>query len=103
MNRLPELPGALQTLAETGWSLGRKAPSARVALARMAGLVDPEALPDELRVGVMRELERAHAASCEPLDARTVERALKDAWGRGVAKALDDFDPEPLAVRAAAQ
>jgi predicted unusual protein kinase regulating ubiquinone biosynthesis (AarF/ABC1/UbiB family) len=69
----------------------------------MAGLVDPEALPDELRVGVMRELERAHAASCDPLDARTVERALKDAWGRGVAKALDDFDPEPLAVRAAAQ
>jgi hypothetical protein len=103
MDRVPELPGALQTLAETGWSLARKAPSARVGLARAAGLVDPEALPDEIRVGVMRELERARAAACEPLDARAVEGALKGAWGRSVAKALDDFDPEPLAVRAAAQ
>jgi predicted unusual protein kinase regulating ubiquinone biosynthesis (AarF/ABC1/UbiB family) len=103
MPRVPELPGALQALAETGWALARKAPSARVALARAAGIVDPEALPDELRAGVMRELDRAREAACEPLDARAVERALKDAWGRGAAKALDELDPEPLAVRAAAQ
>jgi ubiquinone biosynthesis protein len=103
MARLPELPRALQTLTETGWSLARKAPSARVGLARAAGVVDPEALPDEVRAGVMRELERAREAACEPLDARAVEGALKNAWGRSVAKALDDFDPEPLAVRAAAQ
>ena len=51
----------------------------------------------------MRELDAARDAACEPLDARTVERALKDAWGRAPAKVLDDFDPEPLAVRAAAQ
>jgi predicted unusual protein kinase regulating ubiquinone biosynthesis (AarF/ABC1/UbiB family) len=51
----------------------------------------------------MRVLESAREAACEPLSARAVERALKDTWGRSVAKALDDFDPEPLAVRAAAQ
>jgi hypothetical protein len=98
-----ELPPALLTLAETGWSLASRAPSARVALARAAGIVDPEALPGAIREPVVRELEAAREAACEPLDTRAVERVLKDAWGRPPAKVLDELDPEPLAVRAAAQ
>jgi predicted unusual protein kinase regulating ubiquinone biosynthesis (AarF/ABC1/UbiB family) len=103
MPRPFELPPALRVLTETGWSLASRAPSARVALARAAGFVDPEALPGAIREPVMRELEAARAAACEPLETRVVERALKDAWGRSPGKVLDDFDPEPLAVRAAAQ
>ena len=91
-----ELPPALRALLEAGWSLAGRAPSARVALARAAALVDPEAVPEEIREPVMRELEGARAAACEPLEARAVERLLP-------AKRIGDFDPEPLAVRAAAQ
>lgn len=98
-----ELPPALRALAETGWSLASMAPSARTGLARAAGLVDPDALPRAIREPVVRELEAARAAACEPLDVRAVERALNDAWGRPVATVLDELDPEPLAVRAAAQ
>jgi hypothetical protein len=97
------LPPALRALAETGWSLASRAPSARVALARVAGFTDPDALPCAIREPVMRELEAARDAACEPLDARSVQRALKDAWGRAPDKVLDDFDTDPLAVRAAAQ
>src|SRR5881409_2338676 len=103
MPRTLELPPALRALAEAGWSLASKAPSARVGLARAAGLVDPDALPDAIREPVMSELDAAPEAACEPLDARTVERALKGAWGRPPGKLLDELDPEPLAVRAAAQ
>lgn len=91
-----ELPSALLALLEAGWALAVRAPSARVALARASALIDPEAVPAEIREPITRELERARAAACGPLDARTVERMLP-------AKEIDDFDPEPLAVRAAAQ
>ena len=98
-----ELPPALRALAEAGWALARKAPSARVGLARLAGIVDPEGLPRAIREPVMRELDEARESACEPLDARTVEQLLKDAWGKAPGKLLDELDPEPLAVRAAAQ
>jgi predicted unusual protein kinase regulating ubiquinone biosynthesis (AarF/ABC1/UbiB family) len=103
MPRAPELPPAVRALLETGWALASKAPSARVGLARAAALVDPEALPPAIREPVVRELEAARAAACEPLDSRSVERALKGAWGRPAGRVLDELDPEPLAVRAAAQ
>jgi hypothetical protein len=102
-SRAAEIPPAVRALAEAGWSLARQAPSARVGLARAADLADPDALPGAIREPVMRELAAARAAACEPLDTRTVERELKNAWGRPPGKALDDFDPEPLAIRAAAQ
>jgi predicted unusual protein kinase regulating ubiquinone biosynthesis (AarF/ABC1/UbiB family) len=98
-----ELPPALRALVETGWALAARAPSARVALARAAGLLDAAALPEPIRDAVTAELETAREAACTPLDRRTVERALRDAWGRPVGQVLDDLDPEPLAVRAAAQ
>jgi hypothetical protein len=103
MPRAPELPPAVRVLLETGWALASRAPSARVGLARAAALVDPESLPAAIRDPVVRELEAARSAACEPLASRTVERALKEAWGRPPGKVLDELDPEPLAVRAAAQ
>jgi len=72
----------------------RQAPSARVGLARLAGVVDPGALPTAIREPIARELEAARAAACEPLEAAAVKR---------VASAFDDFDPDPIAIRAAAQ
>ena len=94
-----ELPPALRALAETGWSLAKKAPSAQVALARTAGVVDPEALPGAIREPVMRELEHARTAAFEPLDARTIERALKAAWGTPPAEEeMDSLDIEIITL-----
>lgn len=97
------LPPALRALAETARALSRQAPSTRVALARGADLIDPALVPADVREDVERELERARAAACVPLAPRAVERVLSEAWGRKPAKVLDELDPEPLAVTAAAQ
>ncbi|MBJ7328270.1 MAG: hypothetical protein JHC95_00145 [Solirubrobacteraceae bacterium] len=96
-----ELPPALQALADTGLKLARQAPSGRVALMRSAALVDLDAVPRDLRPIVERLF--ADLPEPEPLDAKTIEKALKDAWGRAPGKVLDEFDPAPIAVRAAAQ
>lgn len=96
-----QLPPALQALVDTGLRLARQAPSGRLALTRAADLVDPAAIPAELRAIVDDVFTGLPAP--EPLDRRTVERALKDAWGRPPGKVLDELDAEPLAVRPAAQ
>jgi ubiquinone biosynthesis protein len=76
--RTPELPPALRALAEAGWALAHQAPSGRIALARAAAVFD----------------FIHYQATPEPLDRATVDR---------VAQRFDDFDAEPIAVRAAAQ
>src|SRR6476646_8402529 len=68
----------LRALVDAALGLARRVPSGRIALARAA----------EVFPFIKADTEY------EPLDALTVERA---------ARVLDDFDPEPLAVRAAAQ
>ena len=85
---LAGLPPALRALADTGAALARRAPSFRVAEARAAALL-PGLGPT--------------AAGFDPLDRRVVERVLRDAWQSAPAKVLDDWDPEPIAVRPAAQ
>jgi hypothetical protein len=65
----------LQALAEAALALARRAPSGRIALARTEEIF-------------------GRTTVHEPLDATTVQRATRR---------LDDVDPEPLAVRAAAQ
>lgn len=96
-----ELPPALRTLLDTGVRLARQAPTGRVALTRAADLVDEEAVPAEVREAV--DAVFAGLPAPEPLDRKTVERALKDAWGRPPGKVLDDLEDTPLAVRAGAQ
>lgn len=85
---LAGLPPALRALADAGAALARRAPSSRVAEARAAALL-PGLGPT--------------AAGFDALDARTVERVLRDAWRSAPAKVLDDWEPEPIAVRPAAQ
>ena len=98
-----DLPPALRALVDVGVALARQAPSSRIAVVRAGGVFDPAALPPELREALEREVDEARAAVCVQLPAKDVERVLADAWGRPAAKVLDDFDPEPLAVRPAAQ
>ena len=83
--------------------LARRAPSSRIAIVRAGEILEPEALPPELRARVAAELEAARAAALVPLGAKEVEGILRGAWGRAPGKVLDDLDDEPLAVRPAAQ
>jgi predicted unusual protein kinase regulating ubiquinone biosynthesis (AarF/ABC1/UbiB family) len=98
----PTLPPALRALLETAGALVRRSASGRVGLARAAPIVDPAALPKALR-GLPAQLEAARADACTPVDATQVERTLKATWRAAPGKVLDAWDPEPLAVTAAAQ
>jgi hypothetical protein len=77
------------------------APSTRLALAHLAGVLPPGAdaeLPPELR----RRLQAAAADGRVPMPTDHVERQLREAWGR-VDGVLDELDPEPAAVRPGGQ
>jgi len=91
----PKLPGAVRALIETGGALVRRSSSGRVALARAAPLVDPEALPRAM-AGLPAQLDAAREDACVPLDAMQARRALQRLD-------LESFDDEPLAVTPAAQ
>jgi predicted unusual protein kinase regulating ubiquinone biosynthesis (AarF/ABC1/UbiB family) len=98
------LPQSVVTLIEAGRSFAAQAPSARVPLARLDGVVQPAAVPAELRERVSAAIDRAMAATAEPLSARDVERQLKAAWDDPPARVLDEIDLEhPVAVRPHAQ
>ena len=77
------------------------APSTRLALAHLAGVLPPGAdaeLPPDLR----RRLQAAAADGRVPMPADHVERQLSEGWGR-VDGVLDELDPEPVAVRPGGQ
>lgn len=94
-----DLPAALRALIDAGISIARRSPTTQVVLARAAGVVGDADLPPRLRA----ELDDAVAEACRPVDAKRIEKVLRDAWGKPPAKVLDGFDREPLAVRAGAQ
>src|SRR5215211_2151842 len=89
---MADVPPVLRALVETAGGLVRRSASGRIALARAADLVVPEALPAELREVLPAALERARAETTTPLRPAEVERVLSGAWG-----------PEPVAVTPAAQ
>jgi hypothetical protein len=97
------LPPAVAALLDVGLGLVRRAPSARLAIVRAGGILDPEALTDPVRDAVEAEVEAARAAVCVPLAAKEVEQILKAAWAGPPAKVLDAFEAEPFALTAAAQ
>ncbi len=98
-----QLPPAVRSLLTAALQLARSTTSGRVAFAQAHAVVDPAAIPVRLREAVTSELEAA-AAAVKPLDAKTVGRILKDAWGRDHRKVLDDLDLDaPLAVTPGAQ
>ena len=98
-----DLPPALSALVDVGVALVRRAPSARIAIARAGDLFDPDDLTPALREIVVAEVEAARDATCVELRPKEVERLLREAWGRPPGKVLDALEPEPLAVRPAAQ
>ena len=89
------LPASLRALLDAAAALIRKSSSGRVALARAADVVVPEALPGVLRDRLPAALRDAYDATTEPLDAKKVQKAVK--------KLVDDLDAAPLAVRPVAQ
>ena len=97
-----ELPPALAAAVDAGLALVRRAPSARIAIVRGGEVLEPEAMHPVVRETVEREVAAA-SAICAPLAAKDVEATLKAAWGRPPGKVLDGLDPEPIAVRPAAQ
>jgi predicted unusual protein kinase regulating ubiquinone biosynthesis (AarF/ABC1/UbiB family) len=99
----PTLPGPLRALLEAARTISAPATSARVAVARLEGVVVPDGLPPQVREEVARAIESAFERTATPLPGREVEKALKAAWGEPPGRVLDDFDPEPLAVRPHAQ
>ena len=99
------LPQSIVTLIDAGRAFAGQAPSARVPLARLDGVVRPTIVPAELRARVSAAVDRAVAATAaEPLGPDEVERQLKAAWGDPVSRVLDDIDLDtPVAVRPHAQ
>ena len=98
-----DLPPALNALLDVGLGLVRRAPSARLAIVRAGGILEPEALTDRVREVAAAEVEAARASVCVPLAAKDVEQLLKTAWGGAPGKVLDEFEADPFAVTAAAQ
>jgi ubiquinone biosynthesis protein len=98
------LPTALVGLIDAARGFAAQAPSARVNLARLGGVVRPSLVPTAVRDRAMVAIERAFEATASPIPAPDVERLLRDAWDDPVARVLDDIDlHEPLAVRPHAQ
>ena len=98
-----DLPPALNALLDVGLGLVRRAPSARLAIVRAGGILEPEALTDRVREVAEAEVEAARASTCVPQAPKDVEQLLKAAWGGAPGKVLDDFEAEPFAVTPAAQ
>ncbi len=91
---MPEAPSSLRALLDVGAALLRRTASGRVLLARYADVVHADLLPDLLRDPLRAELEAAHAAAAEPLEAKV---AAKSAAG------VDKVSEAPLAVTPTAQ
>src|SRR4051794_214046 len=97
-------PDALSSLADAGLRVARTTTTARLAMAGLADVVEPELIAPEVRDRVLAELQAAADQVLVPLGARDVERALRDAWGAKPSDELDDLDLEhPVAVTPTAQ
>lgn len=81
-------------------SLVRRAPSARLTLARADAMLEPEAFTPKVHAALSAETRAARESVCVPFAAEPV---LKDAWGAAPGKVLDAFDAEPVAITPAAQ
>jgi predicted unusual protein kinase regulating ubiquinone biosynthesis (AarF/ABC1/UbiB family) len=93
----------LDALVTFGLRLARSAPTGRIALARIAAAIDPIWIPRPWGDEIVAQLEAARDAALDPLDARGVERALRDAWGSRPTDQLSELELEPIAVTPSAQ
>ncbi|MGZ4174316.1 MAG: AarF/UbiB family protein [Solirubrobacteraceae bacterium] len=95
--------GYVEALLSVGFRLLRFAPTGRIALARLAGAIDPLWIPSPWGDELVAELGDARATTLEPLEATGVERVLREAWGSRPTDELDELDLEPVAVTPMAQ
>jgi len=93
----------IDALIQVGLGLARSASSGRVLLARIAVAIDLDWIPRPWGDQIATELAAARASVGEPLNAKRLERALRDAWGARPTDILDDFDPDPVAITPTAQ
>ena len=93
----------IDALVGVGLRLARTAPSGKIVLARIARSIDLEWIPRPWGDEIAAELAAAGAQARDPLSARAVERALRDAWGVKPTEELDELDPDPVAVTPTAQ
>jgi ubiquinone biosynthesis protein len=89
----------LRGLARTALALARPTPSFQLALAAAEPLV-PAVLVGER---FAQEMAAAAAKARDPLPLKSVEKALRDAWGAKPSDELDDLDAEPAAVTPTSQ
>ena len=93
----------IDALIQVGLALARSASSGRVLLARIAVGIELAWIPRPWGDAIATELAAARLSVSEPLGAKRIERALRDAWGTRPTDILDDFDPDPVAVTPTAQ
>jgi tRNA A-37 threonylcarbamoyl transferase component Bud32 len=93
----------LDALIGVGLRLARSAPSGRVLLARIAGAIDPEWVPQPWGEEIVAELAGAQVQASEPIAFRQIERTLRDAWGARPTDELDELDSDPVAVTPSSQ
>jgi hypothetical protein len=93
----------IDALLQVGLRLARSASSGRILLARIAAGIDLEWIPRPWGDEIAVELAAAQASTGEPVSAKRIEQALREAWGTRPADELDDFDRDPVAVTATCQ
>jgi hypothetical protein len=93
----------IDVLIQVGMRIARSAPSGRIVLARLAAAIDPIWIPRPWGDRIAVELEAARATAAEPIEAKQLQRALREAWGVRPTEELDELDPEPVAVTPGAQ
>lgn len=93
----------LDAVLQVGLRLARSAPSGRVLLARIAGGIDLEWIPRPWGDEIAVELAAAQESVREPVSAKRIEQALREAWGGRPGDELEEFDRDPVAVTATSQ
>ncbi|MDQ6775131.1 MAG: AarF/UbiB family protein, partial [Actinomycetota bacterium] len=93
----------VDALIGVGLRLARTAPSGKIVLARLARTIESEWIPRPWGEEIAAALEAAAGERPEPIPARTVECALRGAWGVTATEELDELELEPVAVTPTAQ
>jgi len=74
-----------------------------MALARVADVLERAWIPSPWGDEIAAEIALAAERAGDPVPARGVERALRDAWGTRPTEELDELDLDPVAVTPSAQ
>jgi predicted unusual protein kinase regulating ubiquinone biosynthesis (AarF/ABC1/UbiB family) len=97
----PEALRRIDAVIQVGLRLVRTAPSGRIVLARIAEAIEVDWVPRPWGEEIVAQLNAASESAREPIEFRTVEKLLREAWG--TTSELDDLDPEPVAVTPSSQ